>query len=165
MATESYKTYNIRIEQGSTFFLSISLENQEGYILNIKDCIGVMQVRDIKQDVSKLLLDVTPYLSFTYDNRILIEIPSAVTTNIKWSKGLYDLKVKEKTTGRVYRLLQGEVDIDLQVSDSIWDNAAEYTNDTPCTTTDTTTSNGTTTDTSGTTTGTTGSATPPTTDI
>ena len=136
MATDNFKTYDIRIEQGSTFFLSISLENQEGYILNIKDCVGVMQVRDIKQDVSKLLLDVTPYLSFTYDNRILVEIPSAVTSNIKWSNGLYDLKVKEKTTGRVYRLLQGAVAVDLQVSNDIWANAAEYTNDTPCTTTD-----------------------------
>lgn len=163
MATENFKTYNIRIEQGSTFFLSISLENQEGYILNIKDCVGVMQVRDIKQDVSKLLLDVTPYLSFTYDNRILVEIPSAVTTNIKWSKGLYDLKVREKTTGRVYRLLQGEVDVDLQVSDNIWDNAAQYTNDTPCTTTDTTTpTDGGTTPTDPTNSG---NTTPPTTDI
>lgn len=139
MATENFKTYDIRIEQGSTFFLSISLENQEGYILNIKDCVGVMQIRDIKTDVSKMLLDVTPYLSFTYDNRILVEIPSAVTSNIKWSNGLYDLKVREKTTGRVYRLLQGAVAVDQQVSDDIWANAAEYTNDTPCTTTDTTT--------------------------
>ena len=109
MATDNFKTYDIRIEQGSTFFLSISLENQEGYILNIKDCVGVMQIRDIKTDVSKMLLDVTPYLTFTYDNRILVEIPSAITSNIKWSSGIYYLKVREKTTGRVYRLLQGAV--------------------------------------------------------
>lgn len=163
MATDNFKTYDIRIEQGSTFFLSISLENQEGYILNIKDCVGVMQIRDIKTDVSKMLLDVTPYLTFTYDNRILVEIPSAITSNIKWSSGIYDLKVREKTTGRVYRLLQGAVTVDQQVSDDIWANAAEYSNDTPCTTTDTTGGTGTGTGTGGSTNG--GSTTPPETDI
>jgi len=130
---ESFKTFDITIEQGSTFFLSISLENEEGYVLNIKDCVAVMQIRDIKEDVSKILMDVTPYLQFTYDNRILIEIPSAVTSNIKWSKGLYDLKIRENTTGRVYRLLQGTAEIDKQVTESVWDNAACYTGDELCT--------------------------------
>ena len=130
---ESFKEFNILIEQGSTYFLSVSLENEEGYVLNIKDCLAVMHIRDVKEDVSKILLDVTPYLNFTYDNRILIEIPSTVTSGIKWSKGLYDLKVKEKTTGRVYRLLQGTAEVDRQVSASEWDNAAEYTDDKLCT--------------------------------
>ena len=98
MATDNFKTYDIRIEQGSTFFLSISLENQEGYILNIKDCVGVMQIRDIKTDVSKMLLDVTPYLTFTYDNRIYIKVNS---------KNLFEYLVKphiQKIPSMLYKL-------------------------------------------------------------
>jgi hypothetical protein len=134
MAEEkSAKQFDIKIEQGSTFFLSISLENQEGYILNIKDCLGIMQIRDIKDDVSKLLMDVTPYLKFTYDNKILVEIPGEITKAIKWSTGLYDLKVKEKTSGRVYRLLEGNVTLDKQVTFNEWTNAAKYVEEKSCT--------------------------------
>lgn len=136
--TPSYKTFDIKIEQGSTFFLSITLENQEGYILNIKDCLAVMQIRELKEPTSKVLLDVTPYLKFTADNKILVEIPSAVTNGIKWSTGFYDLKVKEITTSRVYRLLEGAVKVDLQVTDDIWSNAARFIDTTDCTQTDTT---------------------------
>ena len=137
--TPSYKTFDIKIEQGSTFFLSITLENQEGYILNIKDCLAVMQIRELKQLDSKVLLDVTPYLKFTVDNKILVEVPSAVTNGIKWSSGFYDLKVKELTTSRVYRLLEGGVTVDQQVTDDIWSSAARFIDSTACNEIDTTT--------------------------
>jgi len=121
--------YNIVINQGSTFFLSVSIENDEGYILDIKQCLALMQVRELKSHLSNELFDITPYIEFTKDNRLIIEIPGDVTSTFEWKKGFYDLRIKEINTNRIYKILEGEVSVIDRVSDNHWSKAAKF-NDT-----------------------------------
>ena len=120
------KSYGIVIEQGSSFFLSISIENQEGYILDIKECLAIMQIRTLENFNSEKLFDCTPYMEFTSDNRIIIEVPGDVTSTIAWSNGFYDIRIKEIHTNRIYKILEGTVTVKQRVSDNIWSNAARY---------------------------------------
>ena len=121
------KGYNISIEQGSTFFLSISIENDEGYVLDIKECLAIMQIRSMVRYDSDKLFDCTPYMTFTKDNRILLEIPGDVTSAITWVNGFYDLRIKEIHTNRIYKILEGTVVVLPRVSDNIWSKAARFT--------------------------------------
>jgi hypothetical protein len=121
------KSYNVVVEQGSTFFLSMSISNQEGYILDIKECLAIMQIRALENYESEKLFDCTPYMVFTSDNRILIEVPGDVTSTFKWTSGFYDIRLKEVHTNRIYKILEGTVLVKPRVSDNIWSKAARYT--------------------------------------
>jgi hypothetical protein len=123
------KTYNLTIEQGSSFFLSISMENDEGYVLNIKECLAIMQIRALHSHSSEILFDVTPYMTFTADNRIIIEIPGATTSAIGWTEGFYDIRIKEEHTMRIYKILEGGAKVIPRVSDNKWDRAARWEDD------------------------------------
>ena len=123
------KTYGVTIEQGSTFFLSVSIENDAGYILDIKECLAIMQIRQLQKHDSEKLFDCTPYMTFTKDNRIIIEIPGDVTSTIQWVNGFYDIRIKEKHTNRIYKILEGTVKVTPRVSDNIWSLAAKYNSD------------------------------------
>lgn len=122
------KSYNITIEQGSSFFLSVSIENDEGYVLDIKECLAIMQVRSMQKHDSEKLFDLTPYMTFTKDNRILIEVPGDVTSTIQWKEGFYDIRMKEVHTNRIYKILEGQAIVTPRVSDNIWSKAAKFDN-------------------------------------
>jgi hypothetical protein len=123
------KGYDITIEQGSSFFLSISMENDEGYTLDIKECLAIMQIRALHTHGSEILFDVTPYMTFTADNRIIIEIPGDRNSVIEWTKGFYDVRIKEEHTNRIYKILEGKVTVVPRVSDNKWSSAAKWIDD------------------------------------
>ena len=120
------KTYDMTIEQGSSFFLSISIENTEGYVLDIKECLAIMQIRSMQSYDSEKLFDITPYMTFTKDNRILVEIPGDVTAQLPWKNGFYDIRIKEIHTNRIYKILEGTVTVTPRVSDNMWSKAAKF---------------------------------------
>lgn len=106
---------NITIQQGSTFILEFEYQfNGSG--INLSDATPQMHIRRIASS-EKLLLDATPYISIVNaaEGGIRIEIPAAITEQLKFKKAVYDLEL-HYLDGFVERLVEGNVVLSLEVT-------------------------------------------------
>jgi hypothetical protein len=113
-------TYDIKIEQGTTWNWSLTLYEDEGKTTPI-DLTGYsasMDIRTYKEATSKLASFSTVDGSITFsgaNNNILTVLASATTTS-SWDfyTGVYDLEISN--SGVVTRLVEGKVTISKEVT-------------------------------------------------
>lgn len=107
--------YDLYIEQGATFELSLVWKDSEGVPINITGYIARMQIRQN--------YDTEPVVSLTNDDgielvgvdgEINITITDEQTTDIEITRGKYDLELE--FDGVVTRLIQGNVEISREVT-------------------------------------------------
>jgi len=110
--------YDITIEQGATFMLSLVWKDTEGDPIDVSGCVARMQIRKTYNS--------EPVFSLTTDSdggielgglagTIEIEIPAEQTELIDIRRGYYDLEI-EFSNGVVTRLIQGGVDVSREVT-------------------------------------------------
>lgn len=107
--------YDLYVEQGATFELSIIWKDNEGTPIDITGYIARMQIRQN--------YDLDPIISLTDGNGIVlggvdgtidITITDEQTTDIEILRGKYDLELE--LGGVVTRLIQGGVEISREVT-------------------------------------------------
>lgn len=107
--------YDLYIEQGATFTLSLIWKDDEGTPIDITGYVARMQIRQN--------YDTEPVISLTDGDGIVlggvagtidITITDEQTTDIEIIRGKYDLELE--LAGVVTRLIQGQVEISREVT-------------------------------------------------
>lgn len=110
--------YNLYMEQGATFALSITWKDSSGTPINLTSYTARMQVRRTKQSPT-IIVEAS-----TTDGRIVlggalgtitVTIPATVTDDLDFGCGVYDLEV-ESSGGQVTRLIEGGVSLSKEVT-------------------------------------------------
>jgi len=101
---------NLTIDQGSRYQLNITVQG----IPNLTGFQARGMIRKHKADAI-VLADITASLSVDVPNSfVVVDIAAATTAGYNWSTGVYDIEVYSGAT--VYRVLQGNVNIDEEVT-------------------------------------------------
>ena len=116
-------TYDItgtkRIKQGSDKNIIVVIKSDGENPDNLTGYTARMQIRQsIKSDtiLDELTtendrIEITPL-----EGKLTIKFPNIVTSNYDFTKGVYDLEIVTGTPEVVSRILQGDVEVDLEVT-------------------------------------------------
>lgn len=112
------RKYDILIEQGSNFTLTVFAKNSDGTVRDLTGYTARMQIRS-SVDSATVLAEASTnngLISIVgVDGEVTINIPSATTDNYAWHNGVYDLEV-DNNVGAVIRLLSGNAACSFQVT-------------------------------------------------
>lgn len=106
---------DLLIEQGSKFERFITVQDTSGNIRNLTGYTARMQARESISSTTTLF-DISPTVS-GMQGLVTIMIPSSVTSEFTWSKGVYDLEIVNTLgDGEVERILEGGITLSLEVT-------------------------------------------------
>lgn len=112
------KKFDILIEQGSTFYLTVNAKNPDGTAKNLSGYSGRMQIRPTYNS-STLYVDATTSNGMITilgsQGQVTVTIPGATTDSYSWNSGVYDLEV-DNSGGDIIRLVSGSVSLSKQVT-------------------------------------------------
>jgi hypothetical protein len=107
-------TYNILVEQGSTFSQSVTVK-EDGSPRDLTGYNARAQMRPTRTS-STLTATFTCTISDPTTGLILMELTPATTAAIAEGRYYYDLEIYTNADGIVTRLLQGEVTVSPEVT-------------------------------------------------
>lgn len=99
------------IEQGATFDKTWKwVRTPKKLAVDLAGCTGRMHIRPsvASPDILLALTTENGYMIFG-EGTIQLLVPFTITTDLNFSKGVYDLEIVQTPAGRVRRLLEGEV--------------------------------------------------------
>ena len=112
---------NLTISQGSTFrykFKVNKMETGSETPVDLTGCVARMQIRPTQRS-DTLFLDLHADGYITIDDpltgSITIDIPSSVTTDLSFSKAVYDIQI-DFPDGYVMRLIEGSIFLSPEVT-------------------------------------------------
>ena len=111
---------DLYIEQGATFEFSLIWTDESETPKNLTGFQGRMQIREKIEAADPALISLTssPAAGISIvgaEGRVNVVISDEQTATLSIKRGVYDLEV-EGADGRVYRLLQGSVIVDPNVT-------------------------------------------------
>ena len=110
--------YNITIEQGSTFVLTIIYKDSAGAVVNITGYSARMQAR-VRKASETPFLDIDSaggeIVITGASGQLVITVSATVTAAITATYGVYDIEI-EDGSGVVTRILEGEVAVSSEVT-------------------------------------------------
>lgn len=112
------RKYDILIEQGSNFSLTVFAKNSDGTVRDLTGFAARMQIRETVNSDTVLAEATTSNGLITIvgeDGEVTINIPAATTENYEWHNGVYDLEL-DNNVGGVIRLLSGNAACSFQVT-------------------------------------------------
>jgi hypothetical protein len=114
-------SYDISIDQGSTFSLSFTVKNDDGTIFNLTGYTGRGQIRRLVQTISTVaIFAVTPTATPT-DGKLIVTLVPAQTAVLEDRPYVYDVEVYKGAPGSetdVKRLLSGNVTVNPSATQS-----------------------------------------------
>jgi len=110
-------TYDIVIEQGSTYQKTITWKDSSGDPVDITNFTARMQIRSRKSSTSTLLsITEADYITLGGTaGTVAISIPAATTAALDFRRAVYDLELVS-SGGIVYRLIEGTVELSKEVT-------------------------------------------------
>lgn len=109
-------SYNIVCDQGATFGLHLTYEDQNGESINLTNYQARMQVRAKKNSPTTILsLTDVAGLSLGADGSVVISISSSTTAGLEPGDYVYDLELIAPS-GVVTRLIQGRFRVSGEVT-------------------------------------------------
>lgn len=112
------RKYDILVEQGSSFTLTVFAKNSDGTVRDLTGYTARMQIRPMVDSDTVLAEATTGNGLITVvgvDGEVTINIPPAITEDYAWHNGVYDLEV-DNNVGAVIRLLSGNAACSFQVT-------------------------------------------------
>lgn len=109
--------YDITIEQGSGFSLSLIYEAPEDSPVDFTGSTGRMQVRS-KYSSTDTLIELTTEndgIELGNDGSIQLSMPAADTAELSFSRGVYDLEIVPPV-GEPYKIIKGNVFLKREVT-------------------------------------------------
>lgn len=111
-------TINLVIEQGTDFSHIVSLQNDDGSVLNLTGYDARMQIRSTVSTAS-VLTELTVGNGGIEVNalagQLRLNIDNATTSAMTWRSGVYDLEIISGA-GVVTRVMQGNATLSLEVT-------------------------------------------------
>lgn len=112
------KRFDLLIEQGSTFYLTVNAKNPDGTVKALSGYSGRMQIRPLYNS-STIYVDATTSNGLITilgsQGQVTVTIPATTTDSYSWDGGVYDLEV-DNNAGDVIRLVSGSVSLSKQVT-------------------------------------------------
>lgn len=105
--------YNILIQQGATFNLSVIMKDGYGAVTDLSGYTARSQIRE-KVDSPTPLVTITCSIPTPQNGRILMTIPAATTTALNYKSAVYDLEIEKD--GVIDRVLQGNAVLSKEVT-------------------------------------------------
>lgn len=102
--------YDITIEQGSGFSLSLTYEAPEGSLVDFTGSTACLQVRE-KYSSPDTLIELTTEnggIELGSDGSVELSMPAADTAELNFSRGVYDLEIIPPG-GEPYKIIKGSV--------------------------------------------------------
>lgn len=103
---------NIYIDQGTTFSLSIGVNDQNGDPKDLTDYTAAAQMR--RSYYTNTSIDFTAEVSLPLDGEVTISLTAAQTTAIKAGRYVYDIEIESEE--ETVRVLEGIVVINPEVT-------------------------------------------------
>jgi hypothetical protein len=108
--------YDIKINQGSTFILGLTLKKANGLFFDLTGYTGRCQIRrtHTAEEVA-----ASPHVAFDADRKsgkMSIGLSEAETIAIPFSSGVYDIEIIDSTGTMVTRILEGKVRVSPEVT-------------------------------------------------
>jgi hypothetical protein len=103
---------NIYIDQGTTFSLSLVVNDQNGDPKDLSDYTAAAQMR--KSYYTNTSIDFTAEISLPEEGEVTISLTAAETTAIKAGRYVYDIEITGE--GETLRVLEGIVVINPEVT-------------------------------------------------
>ena len=103
---------NIYIDQGTTFSLSIGVNDQNGDPKDLSDYTAAAQMR--RSYYTNTSIDFTAEVSLPLDGEVTISLTAAQTTAIKAGRYVYDIEIESEE--ETVRVLEGIVVINPEVT-------------------------------------------------
>lgn len=109
--------YDITIEQGSGFSLSLTYEAPEGSLVDFTGSTARMHIRE-KYSSPVILIELTTAngrIHLGDDGSIELGLTAPVTAALNFSKAVYDLEIVPGT-GQPYKIIKGKVFLKREVT-------------------------------------------------
>lgn len=109
--------YDIVIEQGSGFSLSLTYEAPEGTLVDFTGSTARLHAR-LKYSSADTLFELTTEnggIELTEDGEITLSKPADETAALTFSRGVYDLEIVPPT-GEPYKIIKGNVFLKREVT-------------------------------------------------
>jgi hypothetical protein len=108
--------YDIRINQGSTFVLGLTLKKANGLLFDLTGYTGRGQIRKEHSSTSALISFSVAFDSDRKSGKMSIGLSATQTAALTASSGVYDLELVDPTGTVVSRIIEGKVRISHEVT-------------------------------------------------
>jgi hypothetical protein len=105
---------NISIDQGSDFTSNVTVEGSDGITFNLTGYTVRGQIR--KTYTSSTSIAFVASIDVPSNGRITITLPAATTAAMKPGRYVYDLEIVETLTGKITRVVEGQVEVNPRVT-------------------------------------------------
>tara|TARA_Y100000004_G_C8690071_1_gene317061 strand:+ start:58 stop:414 length:357 start_codon:yes stop_codon:yes gene_type:complete len=115
------QTYNIHVDQGSTYTLTVSYIDASGAVVNLTNYEARMQVRETVESTSTLAsFTSSPAAGLAVTagaGTVTLTITSTQTAAYSFKNGVYDLEIYDNSVpAQVVRLIQGRFVVNPEVT-------------------------------------------------
>lgn len=108
----SYYPLDLQMYQGATFSMPVEWTLEDGTAVDLTGASAELDIRD-KPDSSQELFTATTdngYITIS-GNTITITIPSTITADFAWKRGIYDLLITMPDGQTIKPILRGSVEV------------------------------------------------------
>jgi len=96
-------TYNLAIDQGSDFFITIVVTDSAGSVRDLTNYTGQAQLRRSYASTSNVAFTV----NVAANGEVTLALTNASTANLKYGRYVYDTELTNAITGSKERILEG----------------------------------------------------------
>lgn len=111
----------LTIKQGSRYAFRLTVRRPSGWTIDLTDFTGRGQLRRLKDRTSQLLATFAVAVVTATETSMVLDISlGASVTRLLATNGFFDIEIVDTVTpnpDHVYRVLQGRVEIDPEVTD------------------------------------------------
>ena len=105
---------NISIDQGSDFTSTVTVEGSDGIVFNLTGYTARGQIR--KSYTSTTSVNFSASINSPTQGTIQLTLTSAQTGAMKAGRYLYDVEVVQTSTGKVIRVVEGQVEVNPRIT-------------------------------------------------
>lgn len=105
---------NISIDQGSDFTSTVTVEGSDGIVFNLTGYTARGQIR--KSYTSMTAVNFSAVINAPTQGAIQLTLTAVQTGAMKAGRYLYDVEVVQTSTGKVIRVVEGQVEVNPRIT-------------------------------------------------
>jgi hypothetical protein len=109
-------SYDLKINQGSTFVLGLTLKKANGLLFDLTGYTGRCQIRKAHSETNVIVSPTVAFDTNRKSGKMSIGLSAVQTAALTITNGVYDLELVDGTGTVVTRLLEGKVKVSPEVT-------------------------------------------------
>ena len=109
-------SYDLKINQGSTFVLGLTLKKANGILFDLTGYTGRCQIRKSHADTNVIVSPVIAFDTNRKSGKMSIGLSATQTEDLTITNGVYDLELVDPTGTIVSRIIEGRVKVSPEVT-------------------------------------------------